>query len=309
MTTAETSIEPTPVTAVASPLPIVVDCVNNIDTPLVSIKGETIAPESFEEPEMGVSEHEALAVPAAAESEPATTVRESEPVPPSASVPAEGVVPVSQPAAADLEKAAYPEHVVTPEPETILTSSPSQPEQAAPAGTEKVDSPVASGPEQVVATAVSKSEASTHAPVSFSKTSSKSAVSRDGNAVASPTPGASEPAASAAPATANAKADKSACPSSFTDPTGDKISGNGKKFLTGHRASSSKEKLAFPRSEQEDGDKTSTRTGSFSLRKKRHSMFGGTSEGDDNDASISGSTRKKTRSFFGKVKHLFDRKD
>jgi hypothetical protein len=60
----------------------------------------------------------------------------------------------------------------------------------------------------------------------------------------------------------------------------------------------------------DEGDRTSSKTGNSSLRKMRHSIFGGSFEGDDGGASKHGSApRKKTRSFFGKMKHLFDKRD
>jgi hypothetical protein len=111
------------------------------------------------------------------------------------------------------------------------------------------------------------------------------------------------------------KAKNSAGLSNLTQPSptltqNDEKAGTGGKALpTGDRAAlTKKEKHAFPGSVKDEGDRISSRTGSSSLRKKRHSIFGGASEVDDGDASRNGTIpRKKTRSFFGKVKHLFEK--
>jgi len=121
-----------------------------------------------------------------------------------------------------------------------------------------------------VATTTPEPEASTHAPVSFSSKAFKTASYENG-------------------ASANRAAVPSASNPAVDDP-------NCLKEV----------KHAFPGSEKDEGDGISSRTGSSSLRKKKHPAFGRALISEGANVTV---PRKKSRSFFGKVKHMFDKKD
>jgi len=181
--------------------------------------------------------------------------------------------------------------VASPAPELAVNTQ--EPEQAA--GPIKTDVSAASEPGQGTAPTASELDASTHAPVTFSskpyKTSFENGASANGAAV----PFAPSTSGSAA---VEGKAETSTGQMSATE-----LPAAPSPTLT-------KGKHTFPGSKKNEADGISSKTGTSSMRKKRHSIFGGASSGDSGDASTHGSTpRKKTRSFFGKVKHMFDKKD
>lgn len=143
--------------------------------------------------------------------------------------------------------------------------------------------------------------------------SSKSGSTKNGNEVpAPPVSGTSESVIAAPAAAANGKAGISANPSNFTEPSSTLAASNDEADAdkTTLPTDTKKEKHPFPRAGKDEGDGISSRTASSSWRKTRHSIFGGVSEGDDGNASGNGTiSRKKTRSLFGKIKHLFDKKN
>ena len=151
-------------------------------------------------------------------------------------------------------------------------------------------------PEPVPAPVVPGLEVSTHAPVVFSSKESKAGSLENGiNGNGMPVP-----SAQSAPAAIDDMAETPDVPLNTTEPSP----------AAPESSSTLREgRHAFPGSEMDIGDGLSSKAGSSSMRKKRYSLFGGGSEVDDSNASKSSSARKKNRSFFGKVKHLFDKND
>ena len=180
----------------------------------------------------------------------------------------------------------------------------------------------------------STEEPSTHKPVNVSRVQSSEALKSTSVPAPAPEPATPEAgpavpeavstseAAAPAPTTAAAQVPaKTDEPPAAAVPTEDKPALNGvhgqhspQASLSAARASLSliKEKAPFPAA-SEDGT-TRSFSGTSSIKKKRGFTFGRSraseiSASDDGTESPGGSVRKKKRSIFGKIKHMFDHID